>query len=97
MYKSDEDLAPEAQMITANPDLKTLEIADEDEFIVLACDGVWNSLSSQEVRGDHASKCTHVCQRRFLLSEDAGGCGFQGSKTNTVGLTSEKSGFRLVM
>lgn len=49
MYKVDESLSPEEQMITADPELQTLEITDEDEFIVLACDGVWNSLSSQEV------------------------------------------------
>lgn len=49
MYKADEDLSPEEQMITADPDLKTLELTPDDEFIVLACDGVWNSLSSQEV------------------------------------------------
>ncbi|CAN0484552.1 unnamed protein product, partial [Hapterophycus canaliculatus] len=49
MYKADEDLSPEEQMITADPDLKTLVLTPEDEFIVLACDGVWNSLSSQEV------------------------------------------------
>lgn len=50
MYKVDEDLTPEEQMITADPELRTLELTAEDEFIVLACDGVWNSLSSQEVR-----------------------------------------------
>ena len=50
MYKTDEALSPEEQMITADPELKTLDLTPEDEFIVLACDGVWNSLSSQEVR-----------------------------------------------
>lgn len=50
MYKADEALSPEEQMITADPELKTLELTPEDEFIVLACDGVWNSFSSQEVR-----------------------------------------------
>lgn len=50
MYKADEALLPETQMITANPDLRTLELTEEDEFIVFACDGVWNSLNSQEVR-----------------------------------------------
>lgn len=49
MYKNDEALSPEEQMITADPDIRTLELTEEDEFIVLACDGVWNSLSSQEV------------------------------------------------
>jgi protein phosphatase 1G len=38
------------QMITALPDVKTLRInPDVDEFMVLACDGIWNYLSSQDV------------------------------------------------
>ncbi|CAM9143208.1 unnamed protein product [Choristocarpus tenellus] len=48
-YKADDKLTPEEQMITANPELQSLDIEDEDEFVVFACDGVWNVLSSQEV------------------------------------------------
>eukprot|EP00904_Undaria_pinnatifida_P005247 jgi/Undpi1/1852/HiC_scaffold_12.g05239.m1 len=48
MYKADENLTAEEQMITADPELRTLELTEEDEFMVLACDGVWNSLTSQE-------------------------------------------------
>lgn len=37
-------------MITALPDVTDLDIRPETtNFIVLACDGIWNSLSSQEV------------------------------------------------
>jgi len=37
-------------MITALPDVTVLEITpDNNNFLVLACDGIWNSLSSQEV------------------------------------------------
>lgn len=37
-------------MISALPDIKTLDIdRSRDEFMVLACDGIWNSMSSQEV------------------------------------------------
>lgn len=57
MYKADEALSPEEQMITADPDLKTLDLTPDDEFIVLACDGVWNSLSSQEVRRSGRMPC----------------------------------------
>ena len=35
-------------MITANPEIKTMELTAEDEFLVLACDGVWDILSNQE-------------------------------------------------
>lgn len=36
-------------MISAMPDVKRIKINKEDEFMVLACDGIWNSLSSEEV------------------------------------------------
>lgn len=60
MYKNDEALSPEEQMITADPDIRTLELTEEDEFIVLACDGVWNSLSSQEV-GQSGGRWIFLC------------------------------------
>lgn len=48
-YKQNADLPPEEQMITALPDIQSRTIDDEDEFLVLACDGIWNFMSSQEV------------------------------------------------
>jgi protein phosphatase 1G len=49
VYKRNEDLPAEEQMITALPDVETADICDEDQFIVIACDGIWNFMSSQEV------------------------------------------------
>lgn len=49
-YKQSEGLPAEEQMITALPDVRTLMIdPEQDEFMVLACDGIWNFMSSQEV------------------------------------------------
>ncbi|CAG0918590.1 unnamed protein product [Notodromas monacha] len=48
-YKQNKDLPSSKQMITADPDVRTADLTDEDEFLVLACDGIWNSMSSQEV------------------------------------------------
>lgn len=49
-YKLNKEKKATEQMITALPDVKTLRInPDVDEFMVLACDGIWNYLSSQEV------------------------------------------------
>ncbi|KAF7768215.1 hypothetical protein Agabi119p4_7458 [Agaricus bisporus var. burnettii] len=48
-FKKNLSLGPEAQMITANPDVTIHEITEEDEFLVLACDGIWDCLSSQQV------------------------------------------------
>lgn len=37
------------QMISAKPDIKKIELTDEDDFMVLACDGIWNFMSSEAV------------------------------------------------
>lgn len=36
-------------MISALPDIKRLTLTTNDEFMVLACDGIWNSMTSTEV------------------------------------------------
>ena len=38
-YKKNYSIAPEAQIITANPDVIEHKITVEDEFVVIACDG----------------------------------------------------------
>eukprot|EP00745_Piridium_sociabile_P040744 TRINITY_DN7906_c0_g1_i2.p2 TRINITY_DN7906_c0_g1~~TRINITY_DN7906_c0_g1_i2.p2 ORF type:complete len:225 (+),score=27.87 TRINITY_DN7906_c0_g1_i2:944-1618(+) len=47
-YKRDNHLTPEEQRITANPEIQVMELTDEDEFAILACDGIWDCLSSQD-------------------------------------------------
>ena len=39
-FKKNYSLGPEQQIITANPDITHHEIGEDDEFLVLACDGV---------------------------------------------------------
>ncbi|KAF8957289.1 phosphatase 2C-like domain-containing protein [Flammula alnicola] len=48
-FKKNYSLGPEAQIITANPDVTCHEITEDDEFLVLACDGIWDCLTSQQV------------------------------------------------
>lgn len=38
-YKKSQTLAPENQIITSNPEVTEHKITDEDEFLVIACDG----------------------------------------------------------
>lgn len=40
-FKKSADLPPEAQVVTAFPDVNVHEISDDDEFLVLACDGLY--------------------------------------------------------
>ncbi|XP_072382982.1 probable protein phosphatase CG10417 isoform X2 [Diabrotica undecimpunctata] len=72
-YKQNKDLSDKEQMITALPDVKTLTINPvEDEFLVLACDGIWNFMSSQEVVDfirprilESKSKLSTICEEMF--------------------------------
>ncbi|KTF93321.1 hypothetical protein cypCar_00004142 [Cyprinus carpio] len=48
-YKRNKALPPEEQMISALPDVKVLTLNEDHEFMVIACDGIWNVMSSQEV------------------------------------------------
>lgn len=50
-YKTNVELSAEEQMISALPDLKRLTLEPSDEFMVLACDGIWNYMSNEEVVG----------------------------------------------
>lgn len=50
-YKANKELPAEEQMISALPDLKRVTIEPNDEFMVLACDGIWNYMSNEEVVG----------------------------------------------
>ena len=47
-YKREKFLKPEEQPITAFPDVRKRDIKGAD-FLVLACDGIWEGKSSQDV------------------------------------------------
>lgn len=48
-YKKKSDLAPSEQMICATPDVSTFPREEGDEFLVLACDGIWDVMGNQDV------------------------------------------------
>ncbi len=48
-YKQNKKLGPEEQMITAYPELKVETLTPDCDFIILACDGIWDCLTNQEI------------------------------------------------
>ncbi|KRY14820.1 putative protein phosphatase 2C F42G9.1, partial [Trichinella patagoniensis] len=48
-YKTNSSIPLEEQMISPLPDVRFHALENTDRFMVIACDGIWNSLNSQEV------------------------------------------------
>ncbi|KAL6937833.1 hypothetical protein ACO0RG_004357 [Hanseniaspora osmophila] len=85
-FKQNNDLPPHEQIVTVVPDILEHKIDyTNDEFVILACDGIWDCLTSQECvdlihygihkenildLGELSSKIIDVC-----CSPDAGGQG----------------------
>nr|XP_034892408.1 probable protein phosphatase 2C 60 [Populus alba] len=70
-FKQNKFLPVEKQIVTANPDINTFELCDDDDFLVLACDGIWDCMSSQELvdfiheQLQSENKLSAVCERVF--------------------------------
>ncbi|KAF5932482.1 hypothetical protein HYC85_028653 [Camellia sinensis] len=81
--KQNKSLPAEKQIVTANPDVNTVELCDDDEFLVIACDGIWDCMSSQQVvdyvqrQLNAETKLSVVCERVLdrCLAPSAGGEG----------------------
>ena len=48
-YKVKKELKPEEWPITANPDILTLELQGDEDFIIMGCDGIWETKSNEEM------------------------------------------------
>ncbi|KAL2204199.1 PP2C-domain-containing protein [Sarocladium strictum] len=84
-FKKSAELPPEKQIVTAFPDVEEHELTDEDEFLVLACDGIWDCQSSQAVvefvrRGIAAKQelekiCENMMDNCLASNSETGGVG----------------------
>ena len=68
-YKLKKEMSPSEQMISAMPDVKVWEICKDDEFVILACDGIWNSMNSQEVTDFVRARLTKVDKMSQICEE----------------------------
>lgn len=66
-YKRNDSILPQEQMISPWPDVQSEVIGEQDEFMVIACDGIWNYMTSQEVV-DFVKERLHEEEKRKQLS-----------------------------
>ena len=48
-FKLRKDLKQEEQGVTCNPDILYRKKSDSDDFVVIACDGVWECISNEGI------------------------------------------------
>ncbi|KAF2759616.1 protein phosphatase 2C [Pseudovirgaria hyperparasitica] len=100
-FKKSADLPPEQQIVTAFPDVTIHDISDDDEFLVVACDGIWDCQSSQAViefvrRGIVARQalsaiCENMMDNCLASNSDTGGVGCDNMTMIVVALLKGKT------
>ncbi|KAI9822768.1 MAG: Protein phosphatase 2C 2 [Thelocarpon impressellum] len=100
-FKKSADLSPEAQIVTAYPEVTVHEISDSDEFLVIACDGIWDCQSSQAVvefvrRGIAAKQELHRISENMMdnclaANSETGGVGCDNMTMIVIGLLRGKT------
>ncbi|TQS33348.1 hypothetical protein Golomagni_06312, partial [Golovinomyces magnicellulatus] len=100
-FKKSAELPPEKQIVTAFPDVDEHELTDEDEFLVLACDGIWDCQSSQAVvefvrRGIAAKQeldkiCENMMDNCLASNSETGGVGCDNMTMLIIGFLNGKT------
>ncbi|CAG8451464.1 6714_t:CDS:2 [Ambispora leptoticha] len=84
-FKQNENLPPDEQIVTAMPEIKEETMTTETEFLVLACDGIWDCLTSQDVvafirqeistGNDLKTACENLMEQCLARDSELGGIG----------------------
>lgn len=95
-FKQNSSLPAEQQIVTADPDIIVHDPTDEDEFLILACDGIWDVVTSQQAvdfvrraiadRTDLAGICERLMDRCLAPDSDWGGVGCDNMTVVVVAL-----------
>lgn len=72
VFKKNDKKDPRDQIVTAYPDVLEKQITPDHEFLVIACDGIWDVLTNQEVvdfvraRIVHGMEPDNICEELMM-------------------------------
>jgi serine/threonine protein phosphatase PrpC len=67
IFKKRDDLGYEEQMVSAFPECKTQDLNKDCKFIIIACDGIWDCVTSQECVDYIAKKLKEGMKESLIL------------------------------
>ncbi|KAI9477157.1 phosphatase 2C-domain-containing protein [Zychaea mexicana] len=84
-FKRRQDLPAEEQVVSAEPDVTEHRLIPQDEFAVIACDGIWDCMTNQQVadfirtkikeKVDLKTICENLMDKCLAEHSDFGGVG----------------------
>ncbi|CAM0136572.1 unnamed protein product [Umbelopsis sp. WA50703] len=100
-FKQNSSLPATEQIVTANPDIIEHKLEDEDEFLIIACDGIWDCKTNQEavdfVRAGLGEKktvveiCEDLMDDCLAPNSEIGGVGCDNMTVVIVGILNGKT------
>ncbi|KAI7857112.1 phosphatase 2C-like domain-containing protein [Circinella umbellata] len=95
-FKQNPQLPPEEQIVTCDPDIIEHTMTKDDEFLILACDGIWDCMTNQQavdfVREAIAAKtpldeiCEMMMDHCLAPDSEVGGLGCDNMTLVIVGI-----------
>ncbi|XP_043653420.1 protein phosphatase 1A [Drosophila teissieri] len=81
-FKNDISKSPVDQMVSPEPDITVCNRSDQDEFIVIACDGIWDVMTSSEVCEFISSRLLVTYDLPTIVNSILDICLHKGSRDN---------------
>ncbi|KAM4619999.1 putative protein phosphatase, Mg2+/Mn2+ dependent, 1Nb (putative) [Polymixia lowei] len=81
-YKGAENRSPSQQMVSPEPEVCVVERSPADEFLVLACDGVWDMITNEELCAFIHSRLRVCTDLRDVCAQVIDLCLYKGSLDN---------------
>ncbi|XP_030009134.1 protein phosphatase, Mg2+/Mn2+ dependent, 1Nb (putative) [Sphaeramia orbicularis] len=81
-YKGAENRSPSQQMVSPEPEVCVIERSPADEFLVLACDGVWDTITNEELCAFIHNRLQVCTDLRDVCTQVIDLCLYKGSLDN---------------
>lgn len=81
-YKCVDGKGPTEQLVSPEPEVTVIERSPRDEFAVLACDGIWDVMSNEELCAFVRSRLEITDDLELICNMVADTCLYKGSRDN---------------